>query len=332
MGWIGSAIETTGNLAIAGINYASQEHTNKVNKQIADDTNAANLKLAREQNDWNERMWNAQNEYNSPENQIRLYQQAGLNPLSYAGGDSTAGSVSSANLANQQMCTMNAPQIDPNVLATISNIKLARAEARDKNADAESKEIDNDNKKSENSYISSHGIEIPDYDVDGQYAGKSVIHFRNVGEYEAFMKNGNANLKRFEQVLGESNAQTQVIENNFKQLICDRQKSNGDVVDALEKLPLADYKKVLQDITNMKVTRKILDQQAKNEKTKGQLMLTEKDLAEFELKSRKSTSIAGMLEAFKDPNMSVGDKLLTVLGVALTVMSSSVSASFSHKF
>lgn len=35
----------------------------------------------REQNAYNERMWNLQNEYNKPINQMRRYEEAGLNPL-----------------------------------------------------------------------------------------------------------------------------------------------------------------------------------------------------------------------------------------------------------
>ena len=91
------------------LNAMGGRKANKTNLQIARETNQTNLQLAREQNQWNLDQWNRQNEYNSPLNQINLLKSAGLNPNLYKGEGSTAGSLVSADLANQQAATVQNP-------------------------------------------------------------------------------------------------------------------------------------------------------------------------------------------------------------------------------
>lgn len=67
---------------------------------------AYSKKLAAQQNEYNLQMWNLQNEYNSPQNQMRRFEEAGLNPnLIY--GQGNAGNASSA----PQMVTPEAPKL-----------------------------------------------------------------------------------------------------------------------------------------------------------------------------------------------------------------------------
>lgn len=73
------------------MNYFAQKQTNK-----------ANLQLATNQNDWNVQQWERENAYNSPANQVKLLQDAGLNPNIYQGNDATAPNLESADMANQQ--------------------------------------------------------------------------------------------------------------------------------------------------------------------------------------------------------------------------------------
>lgn len=93
-----AGVAATGGIISSLINYRSQQKTNE-----------ANLNLAKQQNDWNIQQWNRENEYNSPVNQIKLLQEAGLNPNLYEQGSATSNSIQSADLANQE-----APQLDIN--------------------------------------------------------------------------------------------------------------------------------------------------------------------------------------------------------------------------
>lgn len=67
----------------------------QIDKQIAaqkeenEKNRAYNLQLAQMQNAWNQEQWERENEYNSPVNQMKRYQEAGLNPdLMYQNGNS----------------------------------------------------------------------------------------------------------------------------------------------------------------------------------------------------------------------------------------------------
>lgn len=68
----------------SGINFLSNNATNR-----------SNDKLARYQNDWNLAQWKRENEYNLPINQIQRLREAGLNPNLVYGGGATTLSASS---------------------------------------------------------------------------------------------------------------------------------------------------------------------------------------------------------------------------------------------
>lgn len=87
--------------------------------QIQNLTNNQNYELAKAQNDWNVDQWNRENEYNSPANQIKLLQEAGLNPNLYK-GDSTASSLTSANMSNSQSPTLStSAQSQANTISSV---------------------------------------------------------------------------------------------------------------------------------------------------------------------------------------------------------------------
>lgn len=76
----------------------------KASLQATRETNAANLKLAQYQNDWNIAQWNRQNAYNTPLEQRKRYEEAGINPY-FALGNMSSGnaeSLLSSDMANQQ--------------------------------------------------------------------------------------------------------------------------------------------------------------------------------------------------------------------------------------
>lgn len=68
----------------SGINFLSNNATNR-----------SNDKLARYQNDWNLAQWKRENEYNLPINQVQRLREAGLNPNLVYGGGATTLSASS---------------------------------------------------------------------------------------------------------------------------------------------------------------------------------------------------------------------------------------------
>lgn len=94
-----------GTLALSGVGSIfggflgsnSSKNTNKTNLQIARETNEANRANQEYQNEWNYNMWNMQNEYNTPLNQRKRLDEAGLNPI-FSGLDGTgnAGALQSA--------------------------------------------------------------------------------------------------------------------------------------------------------------------------------------------------------------------------------------------
>ena len=95
-------------------------------------------RLAEQQNKYNLEMWNLQNEYNSPQAQMKRFEEAGLNPmLIYNQGNS--GNASSA----PQMVTPEAPQFSKDMrdLAQAFNIEgLKTAIANRKKAEADAKD------------------------------------------------------------------------------------------------------------------------------------------------------------------------------------------------
>lgn len=92
-GWIGAAIGAGASLLGSLIGKKSQN--NQIDKQIAaqkeenEKNRAYNLQLAQMQNAWNQEQWERENEYNSPVNQMKRFEEAGLNPdLMYGQGNS----------------------------------------------------------------------------------------------------------------------------------------------------------------------------------------------------------------------------------------------------
>lgn len=136
----GSGIFSGAGSVVGGMFGAiGQRKTNKTNLQIARETNKANRELAEMQNKWNLEQWNRQNEYNSPLNQINLLKAAGLNPNLYGGEGSTAGSLVSADLANQQAATVENPLRafeGLNIAQAIADIAKTKSETDANNAKA----------------------------------------------------------------------------------------------------------------------------------------------------------------------------------------------------
>lgn len=138
------------------LNAMGGRKANKTNLQIARETNQTNLQLAREQNQWNLEQWNRQNEYNTPLNQVNLLKQAGLNPNLYKGEGSTAGSLVSADLANQQAATVTNPfagMEHMNIAKDIADISNTIANTKKTVTDAKLNETRNVNEMTAGKFI-----------------------------------------------------------------------------------------------------------------------------------------------------------------------------------
>lgn len=79
-----SGIDANGNLTTTEERWHHDDQKNALFAQNA--TNALNYALARQQNQWNIDQWEREMQYNSPVNQLKLLQEAGLNPLFYGQG------------------------------------------------------------------------------------------------------------------------------------------------------------------------------------------------------------------------------------------------------
>lgn len=142
-----------------------------------------NKKLAEQQNQYNIDMWNMQNEYNSPANQMKRYEQAGLNPnLIY--GQGTPGNAASS----PEQVTPAAPDLSPalrelsqafnieGLKTAIANRKKAQAEARIANTQADDAAAEYAGKQAvgHSMYVSDSGqlLPLPDrvpLGTDGRY-------------------------------------------------------------------------------------------------------------------------------------------------------------------
>lgn len=100
-GIVGSSMSSKASYNASQTALKGQREANDTNLQINRETNQTNMQLAEKQNQWNIDQWNRENEYNSPANQMRLYQNAGLNPNLVTGDFVPANSIQSAELANQ---------------------------------------------------------------------------------------------------------------------------------------------------------------------------------------------------------------------------------------
>lgn len=90
-------------LGISGINYLSQQQTNR-----------HNVEMQRRQQQHNVELWNMNNEYNDPLNQMQRLERAGLNPnLVYGQNASGASGVSSSPAQQAPLIPEQAPTIDP---------------------------------------------------------------------------------------------------------------------------------------------------------------------------------------------------------------------------
>ena len=113
---IGQLIGAGGQLVGSGLNaYATiqaQKMQNSSNMKLAEYAYNKDLEQWNRQNAHNLQMWDLQNNYNSPDQQMKRYQAAGLNPNLVVGGASS-GNAGGVNIS--QMSSYNAPTMQFNI-------------------------------------------------------------------------------------------------------------------------------------------------------------------------------------------------------------------------
>lgn len=106
---VGSSLVSGAANLFGGIFGASSaDKAAKSQLQAVRETNALNKELAFQQNEWNLQQWNRQNAYNDPSAQMSRLRAAGINPyfaLGSVNSGNAEGTLSSADLANQQPVT-----------------------------------------------------------------------------------------------------------------------------------------------------------------------------------------------------------------------------------
>lgn len=120
LGFLGSAaggnvlgaVGSIGASLIGGIaGNSSTKQTNATNLKIAQETNQANKDIAQMNNDAQYKLWQENNAYNTPVEQMKRYQEAGINPYiamssgQIGSGNSAAPAAFDSTTATQQMAT-----------------------------------------------------------------------------------------------------------------------------------------------------------------------------------------------------------------------------------
>lgn len=95
------------------------EEANNTNVQMTEDTNAANVEAVKDTNQTNIQLQREMNEYNSPQNQRKMYEEAGFNP--YMAADKSSFSSVQSSIPTQQAPQLQAPHVQPEALGDIAS-------------------------------------------------------------------------------------------------------------------------------------------------------------------------------------------------------------------
>lgn len=131
---------------------AAQKEENQKNREY-------NLQLAQMQNAWNQEQWERENEYNSPVNQMKRFQEAGLNPdLMYQNGSSgnamqlSGGMTAGAPSSPQDFSALGQKKSIGDVIAQSLNNEMMRAQIDKVKAETRSEGYQADILKSDASF------------------------------------------------------------------------------------------------------------------------------------------------------------------------------------
>lgn len=103
-GLVSGGMSALGSIVGGLFGKSGSDSAARASLQATRETNQANRELAQYQNDWNLAQWNRQNAYNTPLEQRKRYEEAGINPY-FALSNMNSGNAEglmSADMANQQ--------------------------------------------------------------------------------------------------------------------------------------------------------------------------------------------------------------------------------------
>lgn len=142
---LGSAAIGAGSSLLGGLfGSSNNSSTNKTNLKIAQMNNEFNERMLDKQMAYNTDMWNKQNEYNTAENQVKRFQEAGINPY-LAMSNGNAGIAQSANGVNPPTASpVQVQSYDPSDSFTAAGNMIANSimqYAQVKKLDAETQQV-----------------------------------------------------------------------------------------------------------------------------------------------------------------------------------------------
>lgn len=234
MAWWAALAQGLSSVAGGTVGYFSQRDTNKQNYKIWQESQDFAKKMQDRQNAETWKMWNAENAYNTPENQRKLWEEAGFSPYAALGTDTTAGSMSSAVGANPTAPVMQSPLsafVDPvtqlfdssiRAIQSYKNLKKTDEEIRREKAaadDAETTALLNKVNFGYNSTKAQHEARTAEYHADIEMYNRDIAaRTRN-----STVRTVDANAKKAEREADLVDAQLawQKLDNRQKQIMVD---------------------------------------------------------------------------------------------------------------
>ena len=274
--------------------------TNKSNKEINDTNNAFNAQQAElnrqfqkeqtdAQNQWNLDLWNLNNDYNTPANQLKRLQEAGINPnmySTYSSGSSMTASSSSTPSGSSASAAgsipMEADDTFANTLNLINSVvnggtsiassffgnTANAAQTRLINANAKAQEIQNMRTESADAglgnlglYLSSSGDFINDSQYQSLPSSEKVNYQLVTSNNRQLSEKGKpvagSNLGQFDAAHLISNLfrdvsanKSQILQNNLTAQIYGQQIKNPAVIASLADLPTKQFELLNSQVQN----------------------------------------------------------------------------------
>lgn len=227
---IGSAITAAGTAIAGGASAVASSKLNKktmkFNREEAEKQRAWNESMYDKQNAWNYEMWLKQNEYNSPTEQIKRLQDAGLNPLYYGLDGSSAGEITAAQPLNYDRASMdsfaNPVESALSGAAAVAQIGNIRADTAKKSQETLSEvtkreqmiqQIENAKQELVNLKSEKGLTDARIREIEAGLSWLDRINTATVAEKESRVKLSNSQSKRIEELLeGEKLYQAKSIE------------------------------------------------------------------------------------------------------------------------
>lgn len=186
---IGNFFKNAGGALVSGLfglgssALGASSSNKQIDKQIAaqkeenEKNRAYNLQLAQMQNAWNQEQWERENEYNSPVNQMKRYQEAGLNPdLMYQNGSSgnamqlSGGMTSGAPSSPTDYSALGQKKTIGDVIKDTLNNEMMRAQIDKVKAETRSEGYQGDILKSDASFrdaVNQGNIDLGNMQIEG---------------------------------------------------------------------------------------------------------------------------------------------------------------------